>query len=245
MDAVTGKPVRGDSFPYGFVQLMVMSPDEWQGFDYVNSMYTDAEGRFQFDSYSFGNRLQAGTYALRFWAEGYQYAEDLVFEAESGDLDLGDIPLTPNPISFSETQPCAEIPSGGGSCAFSVRVTNQVSEALDGAAWSVVFSYRNNSFTGSTQFQAGLPQALRLNTGESRVVKFSFPVPASLQDGAVICASIYVGQGRPNPLFNVVGAAEHAFCVTKGPEGYSLLKEESLRSLRLLERVGVPPRRQR
>ena len=77
----------------------------------------------------------AGTYQVRVYAEGYRQSRTEPFDvAESDDWDLGDVQLTPIPLSFTGATPCTDLPSEGGTCRFSVTVMNQWPTSIEAAA---------------------------------------------------------------------------------------------------------------
>jgi len=116
------------------------------------------------------------------------------------------------------------LPTEGGRCEYSVRVTNRQATSLDGEAWSVVEADGLGSFIGFTRFQVKNVQALDLKSQESRDLRFRFQVPSKVSDGAQICTEVFVGQ-RPGAFFDTVGRA-NLFCITKGPSGFSLASDK-------------------
>jgi hypothetical protein len=65
-----------------------------------------------------------------------------------------------------------------------------------------------------------------------------------VQDGASICAQVFVGEGH-SPFFNTVGQRD-LFCIFKGStDGFSVMAEEEVKKLRqqLQERSIIPPKK--
>jgi len=220
-DAARGTPLRGDITPFAFVRLAQC--DE-SGCVEVNSQAAGSDGGFRFDSDSNGAPLRVADYRVVVSADQYQTGQTDVFAVGEGeDHDAGDVALTSFPVRFSDTQPCT-VPTEGGICEFSVKITNGLSTRLSGKAWSIVSGSGIGSFTSFTIFQPETPQDVRLNPGKSSVLRFRFRVRGSVADGATICTTVYVGQD-PNALFNTVGRNSD-FCFVKGQDGFTLLSEQ-------------------
>jgi hypothetical protein len=218
---IFGNPLRGNADPFAFVRLLRC--DEFGCFD-INAQATDNEGRFLFEKDLNGAPLRAGNYQLIVAA--YQFREGqseqfAVVEAE--DLDIGDFALTSFPVRFSEIQPCS-VPANGGTCNFSVKITNGLSTRLSGKAWSIASAAWIGSFTDVTAFQLNPLRDVKLDPGRSATLRFQFRVPGSVADGATICASAYVGQ-KPSPFFKPVGMIL-LFCLTKGAGGLTLMSPQ-------------------
>lgn len=243
VDAGTGTPLPGMTSPFAFVELYrcidgnCVEPVQFQP--------TDSEGRFRFgaDASDYPAPLPAGTYQIFASAQEYQRGQTEPFTVGEGEeIDVGDIALEPLPIQFSEIRPCGNLPPEGGLCRYSMRVTNRSSEMIDGATWSLVGSFGTGSLIGSTFFQPDEPYEVRLAPGQSTVVRYSFRVPPSVQDGAYVCAQAFFGQDPINPFFNTIGQ-RNLFCIFKGFTGeFSLLPEkEAARVFRQMDQPeGVP-----
>jgi hypothetical protein len=240
VDAVTGDPLPGDTDPFTFVDLLRC---ENFGCFSVNSQPADSEGRFQFNRDFSGQPLEVGTYQVLAFANQYQQGQTDPFGvAEGEDRDVGDVPLQPFPVQFSNIVPCENLPPEGGRCQYSVRATNRLATRLDGEAWSLVQGFGIGSFTDFTNFQVKNLQRLTLNSQESKDVQFGFRVPSKVRDGASICTNVFVGQ-RPEAFFDTVGTT-FLFCITKGTNGFSLMpeKEAQQMSRQLNGRALTPPK---
>jgi hypothetical protein len=241
VDAVTGAPLPGDTEPFAFVSLLRC---EDVGCVEVNAQPADTEGRFQFNGDFSGQPLEVGTYQVLAFANQYQQGQTDPFGvAEGADRDVGDVPLRPFPVQFSNIVPCENLPPEGGRCRYSVRVTNRLATRLDGEAWSLVQGFGIGSFTDFTNFQAKHLQPLRLKSQESGDVRFEFRVPSKVRDGASICTNAFVGQ-RPEAFFDTVGATS-LFCISKGTTGFSVMPEKAAQQLfrQLSGRTLTPPKK--
>ncbi|HSF33647.1 MAG TPA: hypothetical protein VLK82_24675 [Candidatus Tectomicrobia bacterium] len=241
VDAVTGDPLPGDIDPFAFVQLLRCEEDGC--FD-VNGQPTDAEGRFQFSRDFSGQPLAVGTYQIVAFADQYQQGQTDPFGvAEGEDRDVGDVPLQPFPVQFSDIVSCGDLPSEGGQCQYSVRVTNRLTTRLDGEAWSLVWGFGIGSFVDFTHFQVENVRPLRLKSQESRDVRFIFRVPSEVRNGATICTSVFVGQ-RPDAFFDTVGIRD-LFCISKGITGFSVMRGKKAQQLfrQLSGRTLIPPKK--
>jgi hypothetical protein len=229
VDAVTGVPLPGNTFP--FVSVELRRCEEFGGFG-VASQSADNAGRYQFSVDFNGFPLEVGTYQVVAFANEYSEGQTEPVEVGEGeDRDVGDILLQPFPIQFSDIRPCGDVPLEGGKCRYSVRVSNRQSVPFQGAAWSLVESFDLGSFTGFTRFQTQHPHRIILGPEESRVVHFAFQVPSGVRNGATICTQVFVGQGE-SPFFDTVGQRD-LFCIFKGATGeFSAMSEEEVKALR-------------
>jgi hypothetical protein len=244
VDAVTGDPLPGDTDPFAFVQLLRC--EDFGCFE-VNAQSADSQGRFQFSLDFSGQPLEIGTYQVVAFANQYQQGQTDPFEVAEGETrDVGDVPLQPFPVHFSNTVPCGDLPSEGGRCQYSVRVTNRLATRLDGEAWSLVQGFGIGSFTDFTNFQVKHLQQLRLKSGESRDVRFDFQVPSKVRDGAFICTNVFVGE-RPDAFFDTVGATD-LFCISKGTTGgFSVVSNKKAQQIfrQLNGRTLTPPKKKK
>jgi len=201
----------------------------------MNWQATNNEGRFRFTTDWAGNPLDEGTYRIDAQADQYQPRSTDPFTVGVGeDRDLGDIPLTPFPIQFSEVRPCGDLPPEGGTCKYSVRARNGSTTPLQGAAWSLVEGSGIGSFINWTEFQTGklgakwpLPQKFALDPGERTVIEFRFTVPDTVATWAWICPRVFAGQS-PNPLWETFGE-RWLFCISKGITGFTIVPEKEAR----------------
>jgi hypothetical protein len=235
-DAISSVPLRGDEAPFAFVRLLQC---EDFGCVEINVQATDSEGRFLFESDANGVPLPVGSYQVLASGDQYQPNQTDIFAVGEGENhDAGDIALTSFPVRFSDIQPCV-VPTSGGVCDFSVKITNGLSVRLSGKAWSLVNGSGIGSFTDFTVFQTATPRELRLDAGKTGILRFRFRVGGSVADGATICTQVFVGQGK-DAYFHTVGTAQ-LFCFTKGPGGFTLLSErEAQEAFRELQRTDSP-----
>lgn len=217
IDKVSGEPLSGVASPFASVSLYRC--DELDCL-WVNVQSTDNQGQFQFNADDSGQPLRTGTYQLLVYGDEYELAETDAFELDEGEaLEIGDILLKPFPVGFADIQPCEDLPSRGGVCRYSVKLTNRSGTALKGAAWSVVDGSEIGSLANFTLFQAGRLKKVMLEPGESKVVRFKFKVPKRAADGAYICTQVFFGKGRRNLTFKTVGNTS-LFCLSKGVEDF-------------------------
>lgn len=230
VDAVTGLPLPGDTWPYAWVDLQYCYDGPTCSWPiWVNSGPTDSDGVFMYATDYMGNSLITGWYRVYGTAWDYDPGDSGVFElTENEQEDLGDISLMPPPVTFSEILPCVDLPPEGGKCRYSVRVTSNLPSEVKLGAWSIVVAYGTGSELGWTQFQAGQSKRLELETGESKFARFSFDVPDTVQNGTYICPDIWVGLGEKNPYFDTLAHDDWLFCVMKGLTGtYSVLSKQA------------------
>lgn len=212
VDAVTGEPLPGNAEPFAFVELDFCSPG---AFCFpVRFASPDPQGRFLFADGGGFFPLFPGIYQIRAFANQYLSFTSELFTVEDGeDHDTGDLALKSFPVRIHLAQPCGPIPSQGGNCQFSVKITNGLGGRLAGDAWSVVQASGLATPTGSTIFQTGLPKALSLAPGESATLPFTFFVPREVSDGTFLCVR-GLAASRPHS-FNTLGD-HHLFCLSKG-----------------------------
>jgi hypothetical protein len=234
-DAISGVPLPGDVEPFAFVHLLQC---EDFGCVEINAQATDSEGRFLFESDANGVPLRVGNYQVIASGNQYQIHQTDGFAVGEGEnYDAGGIALTSFPVRFSDIKPCV-VPTTGGVCDFSVRVTNGLSARLSGKAWSIVNGSGIGSFTDFTVFQTAIPRELKLDPGKTSILRFRFRVSGSVADGATICTQVFVGQGK-DAYFHTVGTGQ-LFCLAKGPGGITLLSDREAReAFRELQKTNV------
>ena len=236
VDAVSGNPLPGDVDPFALVDLLRCELGNCDIF--VNQQFANNEGRFRFVN-DFNNvPLSPGTYQVIARANQYSQSQTDPFAvAENENRDIGDIRVQPFPVQTSDLKPCVNLPSAGGTCAYSIKLTNRTGEVINGSAWSSVEGISlgttgNGSFTGYTRFQTAVPKPVTLPARASRVVEFDFQVPNTVRDGSIICPNIFVGLNRPQPFFNtVVGrrTTTGLFCIRKsGTAAFSVIPEKEV-----------------
>lgn len=249
LDAATGDPLPGDTDPFAFIELRRCEAFGCFG---INGVSADGAGRYQFSVDSSGQPLGVGTYQIAAFANEYQPGQSDPFDVGEGEGRTVDIALDPFPLQGSEIRSCGSLPPEGGSCAYSVRLTNRSGTALDGAAWSLVSSFGIGSLADFTQFQTEEPDRLNLRPGASKVVRFEFQVPPTVRAGVFICADLLAGQNRlqpdrheqseahdvgadtedkdVSPFFNTV-LARGLFCIEKGVTAFSVMSENEVQRL--------------
>lgn len=218
VDEITGAPLSGVAAPFASVQLQSCRPWCYP----IREERVAADGTFRFDS-TFDNRLEPGTYQIVGRADQYQvtYSEDIEL-VDDQHFDIGDFKVKSMPARIELVQGCGGLPATGGTCRFSMRVTNGSLTRMEGKAWSVVHGSWTGTPAQQTQFQVESPRTLSLAPGESVVLPLSFEVPGALTNGAYICAQGFAAQ-KPNE-FNTLGQ-QYLFCFNKGIAGYSLVPE--------------------
>ncbi len=234
VDAVTGVPLSGTSWPYAYAELYYCNDGESCSYlSWENYTHADTDGVIRFETDNAGSGLITGWYRIYAYASDYDRGDSGVFElVENEQEDLGDIALMPPPITFSEIRPCGDLPIEGGKCRFSVRVTSNLPSEFKLGAWSLVEAYSTGSELGWTEFQAGQAKTLELDTGESMVARFSFDVPETVQNGVYICPDIWVGLGEKNPYFDTLAHDNSLFCITKGlTSTYSVLSKQAAKAI--------------
>jgi hypothetical protein len=226
VDAVTLAPLSGQDPPFARAELRRCEA----GFcSFVDSMNVDDQGRYSFGDDPF-RLFEPGLYKVEAEAEEYRPAETAALTVGEGeDVTMPLLPIEPFPIGFSEIRPCGDLPPQGGVCRFTARVVNRSTARIEGAAWSLVEAF-TGTLAGNTEFQAGAPKILSVPPRGSRMVQFSFPVPANLGNGTTICSEIFFGSGRTGYLFNTVGRRD-LFCIQKGLT-VRVLDEKESRALR-------------
>lgn len=219
-DFQTGRPLRGDAEPFAFVQLIRCTDTACF---YMAGQPVGSDGRFRFTRDFNGAPLPVGNYRLELFATQYFFSQAGPFTVGEGEeFDVGEIRLTSFPVRFSSVNACT-VPSNGGTCEFSVKITNGLPSRLSGRVWSVVDGFNLGSPANATTFQTGSTRDLRLDPGKSATVRFQFHVPGSVADGATICSRVYVGQ-NPDAQYNTVGLS-YVFCIVKDSTGFTVLSD--------------------
>ena len=238
-DAVTGKALSGVVAPYAYIRLLQCGM--FGCFD-VNSQAAGSDGSFHFETDFNGNALRVGNYMIVASADQYYVSQTEIFGVGDGEnYSTGKVALNSYPIRFSDLQVCA-VQSDGGLCDFSVKITNGLATKFSGKAWSVIDGYNIGSFTKFTNFQADSPSDISLAPGKSAVLRFRFQVRGLVADGAVICATAFVGK-NPSPFFNTSGV-RFLFCFVKGSNGFSLMSEQEMhKQLQHMKTLEVEPKK--
>ena len=229
VDALTGDPLPGNEPPFALAELFRC--DGGGCFEFVNSQNADAEGRFRFELDFNGQPLPDGTYQVRAFANEFEESTSGPFDVgESEDFDVGDIPLEPPPISFSNIQPCQDLLPQGDICRYSVRVRNNTSAPIEGLAWSPVDGFGLGSSLTFTLFEASTASGSRRAVREhvsvepfgDQTLQFRFDVPAFVL-GATFCTRVFLGLD-PSPLVITIREA-FLFCITGGDTGFQVMSE--------------------
>jgi hypothetical protein len=223
VDEITGTPLAGNEAPFAQVELRFCQA--WGCFT-REYQQAGADGTFRFEGTTY-YPLQPGTYQLYAYADQYQVTYSETFAVEDDQhFSFGDFRVKSMPARVNLVQSCGSVPAEGGTCSFSMRVTNGSPTRLAGQAWGVV----QGSWTGSpaqqTTFEVGSPRSLNLAPGQSVVLPFSFDVPGSVSNGAYICVQGFAAQ-RPHE-FNTLGT-HHLFCLSKGYGAFNQVPEHQKR----------------
>lgn len=222
-DSLSGNPLSGIEPTFAFVRLQRCEGDNCND---VNFQYAESDGNFHFDTDFSGSPLRVGNYRIAASAEQYQFGQGEIFTVGEGEAyNAGSIGLDSYPIRFSDIGVC-NVPAQGGLCDFSVKITNGLPTKFSGRSWSMIDGFDIGSFTNFTSFQADIPRDITLDAGKSMILRFRFQVRGSVANGAVICATAYVGN-NPNPFFNTVGL-KYLFCFVKGSTGFTLMSEQQM-----------------
>jgi hypothetical protein len=229
VDALTGEPLPGNEPPFAFAELFRCDGDDC--FEFVNSQNTDDGGRFRFERDFADQPLPVGTYQVRAFANEFEESATAPFDvAEGEDFDVGDIPLAPPPILFSDIQPCEDLLPQGDTCRYSVTVRNNTHARIEGLAWSPVDGFGLGSSLTFTLFEAstagGSQQAVRarvaVGPSGDQALQFQFGVPPFVV-GATFCPRIFLGV-NPDPLVITVREA-FLFCITGSDTGFEVMSE--------------------
>jgi hypothetical protein len=248
VDALTGQPLPGNAPPFAFAELVRCNGGGC--FEVVNSQSADSEGRFRFEQDFNGHPLPVGTYRVRAFANEFQQAETNRFEVDEGEaFDIGNVPLQPPPIAFSEIQPCQDLLPQGDTCRYSVRLKNNTNAPIEGLAWSLVDGFGLGSSLTFTLFEAsaeedGSQQAVRqrvsVEPSGNQKLQFQFDVPAFVL-GSTFCTRVFLGVD-PSPLVTTIREAI-LFCVTGSDTGFQVMSEvESQKIFKALSGKSKPLR---
>jgi hypothetical protein len=227
VDSLTGAPLPGRAAPYAEAYLLYCP----QNYTYCwTERYgdVDAQGYFKFESNNV-SPLRPGTYYVQVNADQYQNGQSARFDvADQQHADIGNVGLESFPVRVNLTQSCGgAVPTTGGTCNFTVKISNGMPTRLHGESWSTIRANGLASAVAGTTFQADKPQVLNLAPGASVNLPFSFFVPGEARDGTYICVETYASQ-RPH-LFNTLGHND-VFCLRKGGQGFTLVPENQKRN---------------
>ncbi|MEW6126087.1 MAG: hypothetical protein AB1757_03410 [Acidobacteriota bacterium] len=234
VDANNGQGLPGNMPPYAYAQLNRCNI--YGCYQTVAYRNPDSLGRIQFDRDYSGNPLLAGQYQISISAQYYRQTRSEIFEVPEGqNKNLGDIRVPPLPVRFSNIQQCSSIPSGGGSCTFSVNLTNGLPSTLFAKGWILVSTYGSGL---NNLFQLPAIQIISIPTGATKPMQFRLDVPDSVPDNSVMCPSLYVGQAssldprndKNASFFNLLGQT-NLFCIVKRQGTYNVLTVDESRTL--------------
>lgn len=223
VDEVTRQPLSGGS--PSFAQIDLIYCQSW-GCSLWGSTQVAADGTFRFVGSMYYNLPPTDYY---FIASANQYQETISEKfavAEDEHYNFGDFRVKSQPARINLVQACSSIPSTGGTCNLTMRITNGSPTPLKGEAWGVVNANGTGTPTGTITFQVGSPRTLSLAPGQFVDMPLSVDVPATVQDGAYICVNGFAAQ-RPHK-FNVLGT-HPLVCLVKGINGFTRVPEAQKR----------------
>ncbi|HEX6864717.1 MAG TPA: carboxypeptidase-like regulatory domain-containing protein [Thermoanaerobaculia bacterium] len=234
VDAVTGDPLAGDAVPFANVELQSCQT-EWGVYCYtVAEQDADAAGSFEFRQ-EYAGQLEGGTYRVRITADQYFTTESAPFEvADEQHYDAGDVSVKSYPVRLTLDQGCGSIPATGGTCQFSVRVTNGGTADLKADTWTLVRALGLFYPGELSTFPVGTTKTVNLPPSASTTLAYTFTAPASLPGGATVCARAYASDKKNT--FAAIGIHD-VFCVRKGYDGFTVLSEKEKREALKKERA--------
>lgn len=225
VDLNTRQPLAGTAVPFARVDLETCVYS-WNYCYVTASQNADAQGGFRFQSGHYGP-LQGGRYRVRVFADQYFSTVTPIFNvADQEHYSTGDVALKSYPVRLTLASGCGEIPSEGGSCPFTLRVTNGGTAPLKADIWSLVRATGIYAPGEMTKFPAGPTRSVMLAPAASSTLSYSFDVQASLQDGTTVCARAYASE-KKDP-FTAIGIHD-VFCLRKGTDGFAPLTEKEKR----------------
>jgi hypothetical protein len=236
VDAFTGAPLSSFQEPFAFGALYRCHDlDCW---DWVKDVQFDLDGRFELTTDWRGQPIEVGSFRLEIWASEYQSRSIGPFEVGADEhYDHGEIALSGPPVTFGTVVACDDLPSGGGTCRYSVMVHNQSPERLQGLAWSNVSASGTGSLLDWSSFTADRVNNVNIRSGGNTTLRFSFDVPAGVADGAFMCVDAWVSN-REHAMLGVV-RQQFLFCVQKQWGAFVTLDDATAR--RLLEHLPSSP----
>jgi 5-hydroxyisourate hydrolase-like protein (transthyretin family) len=222
VDSLTGSPLSGTAVPFARVELQKCeTPEPWSCWTNQTTQ-AGSDGTFTFASTTEWPLL-GGTYRVRAAAEQYEGGESAVLTVGDAEhRDAGDVRLRSFPVRIDLAESCGAIPSTGGKCRFTARITNGMPARLHGETWTLIYATKPGFPAQLTAFQTALPRGLSLASGGSAVVPFSFDVPAAVADGTQICVETVAAHRQS--AFDTLGLS-YLFCLTKGPYGFAPLPD--------------------
>jgi len=132
VDSLTGSPLSA------YVELQRCQTQE-PLFCWTNqSILAGADGTFTFASTA-DWPLLGGFYRVWAYTDQYEGGGSAVISVDDGEhRDVGDVLLRSFPVRINLGQGCGAIPSTGGTCRFTARVTNGMPGRFSGEVWTLV-----------------------------------------------------------------------------------------------------------
>lgn len=227
VDLNTRQPLAGDALPFALVELEECMTNA----SYCSVSATqnaDAQGNFRFQSSVYGYPLLTGRYRVRISADQYSTTVSPIFSVteDQEHYNTGDVALKSFPVRLTLASGCGAIPSQGGTCQFSVKVTNGGTAPLKADTWTLVNAIGVDAPGEMTKFPAGPSRSVMLAPAASATLAYSFDAQASLLDGTTVCARAYASD-KKDP-FAAIGMHD-LFCLRKGADGFEPLTEKQKR----------------
>ena len=220
VDEVSGQPLSGATAPWARVDL-IHCPF-WGCYTWRYGQTVGTDGTFRFTGFP-NYLLPPGDFFLVAYADQYQETQSQTFHVEDDQhYDSGDVRVKSNPARVTLVQSCGAIPAEGGTCRFTMRVTNGATTRMEGESWAMVQGNDIGSSVQETTFSVGSPRALSLAPGGSVDLALSFEVPGEVSNGATVCVKGFASQ-RPHK-FNTLGGHD-LFCLRKGAGGFTQVPE--------------------
>ena len=233
VDAVTGDPLAGNAVPFAQVELQSCQTEWGLYCTTVSQQDADAAGRFEFRQ-QYSGQMEPGTYRVRISADQYFTTDSETFEVgDEENHDAGDVGVKSYPVRLTLEQGCGSIAATGGSCAFSIRVTNGGTADLKADTWMLVRGLGLFYPGELTTFPLGTTKTVNLAPAASTTLAYTFTAPASLPGGATVCARAYASDKKNT--FAAIGIHD-VFCVRKGYDGFTVLTDEQKREVLKQER---------
>jgi hypothetical protein len=235
IDAIHETPLPGNSPP--FASVAIERCEEWGCYPLLSYIPTDDQGIFYVNGQAAG--ITPGTFRVVAYAdEYYPLASDTFTLGDKESADLQNLPMTPLSIAFGEVTGCDVLPLGG-TCRFSVQISNRGAGRYRGEAWALVRYFSQNFPYGMSSFQIGRvgaenPNPVRVNLGEDRMttLEYKLDIPGVVSEGISLCVSVNIGRD-PDPQFDTTG--NHLlFCAVTQQDGelQRLSRKDSKRLLR-------------
>jgi hypothetical protein len=225
IDSATGQGLPGSAPTYAWASLYRC--DGEYCWDFVTSTSASFDGRFEFATDYLQRPIEIGSFMIEVFAMDYAPALAGPYAVGASEhLDIGDIALDPPPIVFHTVSPCDNLPSGGGTCRYSVEIRNNTADGIAGLAWSNVKAQSTGSPYEFSHFTAARHRVSNIRGMSSTTVRFSFDVPAGVADGAFMCVDAWFSD-RDNAFLGTIMWAD-LFCVVKADGIFHALESSSL-----------------